>query len=269
MERPRQKGHGDYATNVALQLGQEGRAPTRVRWASCWPRGCASADGIGAVEVAGPGFLNITVEAGAQGQVAADVVAAGAAYGHTEALAGQRINVEFISANPTGPLHLGHTRWAAVGDAIGRVLAAAGAEVTPGVLHQRPRRPDGPVRRLAGGRGAGPARSRTTATTATTSTTSPTGGRGSDPAILDLPAEERVVAFRRGRLRAAARASSRSSSTHFRHPLRRVVLRARRCTRTARSPRTSSSCAARGTSSRRTARCGCARPTSVTTRTGC
>ena len=129
VERPRQKGHGDYATNVALQLAKK---------AGTNPRGLAEglatrlrdADGVGGVDVAGPGFLNITVEAGAQGQVAADVVAAGASYGHSEVLAGQRIDVEFISANPTGPLHLGHTRWAVVGDAIGRVLAAAGAEVT-------------------------------------------------------------------------------------------------------------------------------------------
>jgi len=82
------------------------------------------------VEVAGPGFLNITVEAGAQGQVAAEIVAAGAAYGSSDVLAGQKFDVEFISANPTGPLHLGHTRWAVLGDAIGRVLGAAGAEVT-------------------------------------------------------------------------------------------------------------------------------------------
>ena len=82
-----------------------------------------------AVEVAGPGFLNIRLDTGTQGQVAADIVAAGAAYGRNEALTGERINVEFISANPTGPLHLGHTRWAAVGDALARVLDAAGAGV--------------------------------------------------------------------------------------------------------------------------------------------
>lgn len=134
VERPRQKGHGDYATNVALQLAKK----ATVGGASTNPRALGELlasrlveiDGISAVEVAGPGFLNITVEAGAQGQVAADVVAAGAAYGRTDVLAGQRINVEFISANPTGPLHLGHTRWAVLGDAIARVLAAAGAEVT-------------------------------------------------------------------------------------------------------------------------------------------
>ncbi len=85
--------------------------------------------GVSDVEVAGPGFLNVTVEAGAQGQVAADVVAAGEAYGHSQTLTGQSINIEFISANPTGPLHLGHTRWAVLGDAIARVLQAAGADV--------------------------------------------------------------------------------------------------------------------------------------------
>ncbi|MGO4255305.1 arginine--tRNA ligase [Marmoricola sp. RAF53] len=129
IERPRQKGHGDYATNVALQLAKVAGTNPRALGELLAAR-LREADGISAVEIAGPGFLNITVEAGAQGQVAAEVVAAGAAYGHTDTLAGQRINVEFISANPTGPLHLGHTRWAVLGDAIGRVLAAAGAEVT-------------------------------------------------------------------------------------------------------------------------------------------
>ncbi|TYL45947.1 arginine--tRNA ligase [Nocardioides sp. BGMRC 2183] len=129
IERPRQKGHGDYATNVALQLAK--RAGTNPRALGELLAGrLRTVDGIGGVEVAGPGFLNITVEAGAQGRVAADVVAAGSAYGHTSTLAGQKVNVEFISANPTGPLHLGHTRWAVLGDAIGRVLSAAGAEVT-------------------------------------------------------------------------------------------------------------------------------------------
>jgi arginyl-tRNA synthetase len=134
VERPRQKGHGDYATNVALQLAKA----ASVDGSGTNPRALGELlalrlredPGITAVEVAGPGFLNLTVEAGAQGRVAADVVAAGASYGHTEVLAGQKVNVEFISANPTGPLHLGHTRWAVLGDAIARGLAAAGAEVT-------------------------------------------------------------------------------------------------------------------------------------------
>ena len=129
VERPRQKGHGDYATNVALQLAKKAGTNPRALGELLAAR-LREAPGIGAVEVAGPGFLNLTVDAGSQGQVASDVVARGAAYGHTTVLGGQKVNVEFISANPTGPLHLGHTRWAVLGDAIARVLAAAGAEVT-------------------------------------------------------------------------------------------------------------------------------------------
>jgi arginyl-tRNA synthetase len=129
VERPRNPEHGDYATNVALQLAKP---------AGLNPRDLAtklqslleSADGIAKVDIAGPGFLNITVAADAQGKVADDIVAAGAAYGETGELVGEKINVEFISANPTGPLHLGHTRWAVVGDALARVLAKAGADVT-------------------------------------------------------------------------------------------------------------------------------------------
>src|SRR3954451_1876908 len=129
VERPRQKGHGDYATNVALQLAKKAGTNPRALAELVAARLTETA-GIGAVEIAGPGFLNISVEAGAQGEVAAAIVAAGPAYGRTETLAGQKVNVEFISANPTGPLHLGHTRWAVLGDAIGRVLSADGAEVT-------------------------------------------------------------------------------------------------------------------------------------------
>ena len=129
VERPRQKGHGDYATNVAMQLAKKAGTNPRALGELLAAR-LREHPGVREIEVAGPGFLNVTVEAGAQGKVAADVVAAGAAYGHSATLAGQRINVEFISANPTGPLHLGHTRWAVLGDAIARALAAAGAEVT-------------------------------------------------------------------------------------------------------------------------------------------
>ncbi|MDT9595092.1 arginine--tRNA ligase [Nocardioides zeae] len=129
VERPRQKGHGDYATNVALQLAKKAGTNPRAL-AGLLSERLEQDPGVAGVEIAGPGFLNITVEAGAQGRVAADVLAAGAAYGRSQTLAGQKIDVEFISANPTGPLHLGHTRWAVLGDAIGRVLAAAGADVT-------------------------------------------------------------------------------------------------------------------------------------------
>lgn len=129
IERPRQKGHGDYATNVALQLAKKAGTNPRAL-ATLLAERLGSTDGVAGVEIAGPGFLNITVDAGAQGKVAADIVAAGATYGRSRTLDGLKVNVEFISANPTGPLHLGHTRWAVLGDAIGRVLDAAGAEVT-------------------------------------------------------------------------------------------------------------------------------------------
>ena len=129
VERPRQKGHGDYATNVAMQLAkQAGTNPRALAELIRVP--LEAADGVAGVEVAGPGFLNITVDAGAQGELAAQIVAAGTAYGSTDAFAGEKINLEFVSANPTGPLHLGGVRWAAVGDALGRVFSMTGAEVT-------------------------------------------------------------------------------------------------------------------------------------------
>ena len=129
VERPRNRDHGDWATNVALQLGKRaGVAPREL--AALLADELGSAAGVARVEVAGPGFLNITVDAGAQGALVLDVLRAGSAYGHGTSLSGCRFDVEFISANPTGPLHLGHTRWAAVGDALARVLAAAGAEVS-------------------------------------------------------------------------------------------------------------------------------------------
>jgi len=129
VERPRQREHGDWASNVALQLAKKaGVAPRAL--AEVLAARLAELPGIAAVEVAGPGFLNISLEAAAAGELARTILEAGAAYGYSGALAGQRVDLEFISANPTGPLHLGHTRWAAVGDALGRVLAAAGAEVT-------------------------------------------------------------------------------------------------------------------------------------------
>jgi arginyl-tRNA synthetase len=129
VERPRQQGHGDYATNVALQLAKKAGTNPRA-FADLVAERLRAADGVAEVEVAGPGFLNVTVEAGAQGQVAADIVAAGTAYGSSDAFAGEKINLEFVSANPTGPLHLGGVRWAAVGDALGRIFEKTGADVT-------------------------------------------------------------------------------------------------------------------------------------------
>jgi len=128
VERPKVREHGDYATNVALQLAKKAGVPPRDL-ASLLADRLSDTQGVASAEVAGPGFLNIRVNAEAQGAVAAQIVAAGPSYGSSKTLAGQRYNVEFISANPTGPIHLGHTRWAVVGDAIGRVIEAAGAEV--------------------------------------------------------------------------------------------------------------------------------------------
>ena len=128
VDRPRQREHGDYATNVALTLAKKvGVAPRDL--AAAIAEHLTTTAGIAAVEVAGPGFINIRVEAASQAELARVIVEAGAEFGHGQDLAGTAVNVEFISANPTGPLHLGHTRWAAVGDAIARVLAAAGATV--------------------------------------------------------------------------------------------------------------------------------------------
>ena len=129
IERPRVREHGDYATPVALGLAKSaGRPPREI--ADLVATRLAEVAGIESAEVAGPGFVNLRVAAAALGEVAADIVSRGADYGAGTSLNGTRVNVEFISANPTGPLHLGHTRWAAVGDAIGRVLEAAGADVT-------------------------------------------------------------------------------------------------------------------------------------------
>jgi arginyl-tRNA synthetase len=128
VERPKNPEHGDYATNVALRLAKPAGIPAR-EVAEVIAGRLRDSDGIAAVDVAGPGFLNITLAAATLGALARDIVEAGAGYGRSDELAGQRINLEFVSANPTGPVHLGHTRWAALGDSLRRLLEAAGAKV--------------------------------------------------------------------------------------------------------------------------------------------
>jgi arginyl-tRNA synthetase len=128
VERPKVKEHGDYATSVALQLAKPAGKPPRAV-AEAVAEQLRLADGVAKVDIAGPGFLNITLDSAAQGELARTVVAAGDAYGSSDVSAGHRFNLEFVSANPTGPLHLGHVRWAAVGDALARVLERTGAEV--------------------------------------------------------------------------------------------------------------------------------------------
>ncbi len=129
VERPRQREHGDWATNVALQLAKKAGSNPRA-FAEELARRLTSTDGVASVEVAGPGFLNIRLDAAAAGELARSIVEQGASYGTNTAEAGHRVNLEFVSANPTGPLHIGGVRWAAVGDSLARVLQAAGAEVT-------------------------------------------------------------------------------------------------------------------------------------------
>ena len=129
LDRPKDRTHGDYATSIALQLAKPmGKNPREV--AQIIVDELAGAPGISHLEIAGPGFINITLNRADQAALVELILNAKDAFGRGSALNGVKINLEFISANPTGPLHLGHTRWAAVGDALGRVLSAAGAQVT-------------------------------------------------------------------------------------------------------------------------------------------
>ncbi len=126
LERPRNRDHGDWASNAALKLaGAVGANPRE--FAQKIADALAATPGVASVEVAGPGFINIRLDAAAAGALAKTIVEAGAAYGTNDTQRGQSINLEFVSANPTGPMHIGHTRWAALGDAIARVLLASGA----------------------------------------------------------------------------------------------------------------------------------------------
>ncbi|GAB3617815.1 arginine--tRNA ligase [Okibacterium endophyticum] len=126
LERPKNRDHGDWASNVAMRLAKRiGANPREL--ATELADAVAQTPGVASAEVAGPGFINIRLDAAAAGALAKVIVDAGAAYGHNESQAGQSINLEFVSANPTGPLHIGHTRWAALGDSIARVLKASGA----------------------------------------------------------------------------------------------------------------------------------------------
>ena len=134
LDRPKNRDHGDYATSIALTLAkvanQQPRVIAEAIVKTLTANNLLNDAGIAKVEIAGPGFINITLESASQGSVVIEVLTAGKKYGQSSLLAGKKINLEFVSANPTGPIHLGHTRWAAVGDSLGRVLAAAGAQVS-------------------------------------------------------------------------------------------------------------------------------------------
>jgi len=129
VERPKSREHGDYATNVALRLAKPaGRPPREV--AELVAARLREHPGIERADIAGPGFLNVTLAKDALAGLVRTILAAPSAYGHGDVLAGLHVNLEYVSANPTGPLHLAHARWAATGDSLARLLTAAGAEVT-------------------------------------------------------------------------------------------------------------------------------------------
>ena len=129
VERPKSREHGDWATNIALQLAKPaGVAPRRI--AEILQSRLSEIPGVSKVDIAGPGFLNIILDAAAAGELAKAIVNGGASYGVNQQMAGTKINLEFVSANPTGPIHLGGTRWAAVGDSLARIFQSQGADVT-------------------------------------------------------------------------------------------------------------------------------------------
>ncbi|WCS17116.1 arginine--tRNA ligase [Mycobacterium marinum] len=128
VERPRNPEHGDYASNVALQLAKKVGANPR-ELAGWIAEALTKADGIASAEVAGPGFINLRLETSAQAKIVNTIIDAGSGFGHSELMAAHKVNLEFVSANPTGPIHIGGTRWAAVGDALGRLLSTQGADV--------------------------------------------------------------------------------------------------------------------------------------------
>ncbi len=134
LDRPKNRDHGDYATSIALTLAKaanlQPRVIAEVIIKTLNENNLLVPAGISKVEIAGPGFINITLESASQGSVVIEILTAGKKYGQGQSLSGKKINLEFVSANPTGPIHLGHTRWAAVGDSLGRVLSAAGAQVS-------------------------------------------------------------------------------------------------------------------------------------------
>ncbi|MDE2386255.1 MAG: arginine--tRNA ligase [Actinomycetales bacterium] len=129
IERPKNRDHGDWATNAAMQLaGRFGLNPRA--FAELVAAELQAVAGVAKVDIAGPGFINITLDAAAAGELVKTIVEAGDSFGRGSDLAGVKMNLEFVSANPTGPIHIGGTRWAAVGDSLARVFEAQGADVT-------------------------------------------------------------------------------------------------------------------------------------------
>ena len=129
VERPRNRDHGDWATNVAMQLAKRAGLAPRA-FAEILAEALRLIEGIDSIDIAGPGFINIRLGAASAGELARTIVQAADSYGSNSSLAGTSINLEYVSANPTGPVHLGGARWAAVGDSLARLMTASGAKVT-------------------------------------------------------------------------------------------------------------------------------------------
>ncbi|MFP3464712.1 arginine--tRNA ligase [Leifsonia sp. SIMBA_070] len=129
LERPKNRDHGDWASNVAMRLAKKVGANPR-ELAEQIASAAAGIDGVASADVAGPGFINFRLDAAAAGQLAQTIIEAGDGYGRGNLYDGLRVNLEFVSANPTGPVHMGGARWAAVGDSLARILQAEGADVT-------------------------------------------------------------------------------------------------------------------------------------------
>ena len=295
---PRQSDHGDFACNAAMVLAK------RLRQS---PRAIAEAlvarlgDGGGLVarsEIAGPGFLNLWLSEDRWQDVLVAILEAGGKFGHSQANAGQKVQVEFVSANPTGPLSVGHGRQAILGDCVARLLAATGADVTREYYFNnggRQMRVLGQSRSsaryleqlgraaAAAGRGARERRRgrvarrdrdglagpvpRATATRATTSVTSqPPSASAKGEGWVDEPGATGLP----GRSRDAP--SSPTSVQDPRLPgirLRRLQQRERTSTTTARSTGCSTTCARRGLVYERRAPSGCAPRNSVSSATAC
>lgn len=130
LDVPRQREHGDWSSNIAMRVAKAaGRSPREVAADIVGALDAMALPHVVGFDIAGPGFINVRLAPGWLHDVAAEILAAGTEYGRSTVLAGRRINLEFVSANPTGPLHAGGGRWVATGDAIANLLAAQGAEV--------------------------------------------------------------------------------------------------------------------------------------------
>src|SRR6476469_6351459 len=128
VEPPRDPAHGDMATNAAMVLAKEARKKPRDLAEQIAARLRAD-DLIASVDVAGPGFINLALKASAWSDALRTVLREGPSYGRSAIGAGEKVNVEYVSANPTGPMHVGHGRGAVFGDALANLLAFAGHEV--------------------------------------------------------------------------------------------------------------------------------------------